>query len=626
MAGRPADIEQEWSVHAKLTFSHGGTHLEANIPPVAPRPAGHPCYGFQRGNIVFTTKPPGDSSSLPVRRTPQPYGRRCMSTCNITLDPAQPSVPARCHHTVTLSCEPRDECDVCSGGRHSPSRRAHTFTSHFCTRVPDKTMGTKTVASQTSQIFSPPLLVSDEEKNRLKVPGVETPPGKTQRKLSRSPARLRGKSPLMNKQNSTSDGKKKQPRTVHIDVYCTGSEASSSECEELSESSRQTVFESEDVRVVHTREEERLPQALCRQKRRTLSEASSAHSCLGGMEASDTNISSLYPSQRSSFASGVSLQSTDSLQTDSSLMTRVTSSCALFSDEIITSWKDTSDIDSIRQSDISLDRTDSFEYADSVDRLRIMEKERAWANNQEKNWRSNEVERKHNVQQRRYQQYIERKGSPFPHWQADEDEDSSISSSEGSNSGESEMAWSFGNLDKFKPIKREDTVRRAKDTMYPKREEELKKRASKILDSGSLSDSAAPSPVQKGFMRQTIGPFGVKEASPPKQKLESTVTTPFTAIPGKKTDQLSKAEKFGTILGTLRKPGHHIGPSKNPDCSCYNCRQYFEELGYRNRTRSLGDMPSKKDKDKWKATLDTLKQNKLKEDSGSGEWDMGTEV
>ncbi|KAG8337107.1 uncharacterized protein LOC124367022 [Homalodisca vitripennis] len=628
MAGKPSDVEQEWSVHAHLTISHG------NTPAQSPRAVAHPCYGFQRGNIVFTTRPPGDSSSLPVRRPTQPYGRRCMSTCNITLDPAHMHAPPRCHHTVTLSCEPSKECDVCDGGRLSPTatRRPHTFTSHFCTRVPDKTVGTKTVASQTSQIFSPPTPPPPDKPTRLEVPGNEDkekrPGNKSPRKLSRSPARLRGRSPLLTKREQSSEAKKKQPRTVHIDVYCTGSEASgSSDAEDPSDSSRQTVFESEEVRVVHTREDERLPQALCRQKRRTLSEASSSHSCLGG----DTSISSLYPSQRSSFASGVSL-GTDSLQTDSSILSHVTSSCALFSDEVITSWKDTSDVDSIRQSDLSLGRADSFDYENSIDRWRILQKEKAWAENHEKTWRSPEKERRHHMQQRRYQQYLERRGSPFPQWEVGNDEveeetDSSSDISE--NSAGSEMGWTFGDLDeKLKHVKREDTVRRAsRDIIFVKSESELKKQASKILDSGSLSDSAAPSPIQHRFLkRDNIGPFGVKEPSPPKAKLESTVTTPFTAIPGKKSDQMSKAEKFGTILGTLRKPGHHVGPSKNPDCSCNNCRQYYEEMGYRNRTRSLGDMPSSQERDKWKATLDTLLQNRLTEDSGSGEWDLGTPV
>lgn len=377
--------------------------------------------------------------------------------------------------------------------------------------------------------------------------------------------------------------------------------------------------------MLHTREEDRLPQALCRQKRRTLSEASTSHSCIGGVESSDTNVSSLYPSQRSSFASGVSLPMTE----DSSMVTSVTSSCAIFSEDLITSWKDTSDVDSMRKTDLSLVRTESFEYEDNTDRWRIMQKEKAWGGGG-KSWRSPEKEHRHHLQQKKHQQFIERKGSPFPNWERNDEDEVDDSSSESSDdTSSSEMAWSFGNVsDKLKHVKREDTVRRAgRDTIFPKTESKLKNRASKILESGSLSDSAAPSPVPHKFqIRDTIGPFGVKESSPPKAKLESTVMTPFTAIPGRKTTQLSKAEKFGTIIGTIRKPGHHIGPSKNPDCSCYNCRQFYEEMGYRNRTRSLGDTPSAKERDKWRATLGSLTQSRPSEDSGSAEWDMGTPV
>lgn len=50
------------------------------------------------------------------------------------------------------------------------------------------------------------------------------------------------------------------------------------------------------------------------------------------------------------------------------------------------------------------------------------------------------------------------------------------------------------------------------------------------------------------------------------------VVTPFVANAGRQMDVL---EKFGNIVGTLRKPGHHVGPSKNADCLCHNCRTYF---------------------------------------------------
>lgn len=185
--GRNPLIEQEWSVHAQLTFSHGvddPPQLPVHLTSSVPSQTYHPCYGFQRGNIIFTTKPRspprsttpttnyGSLPSANSRRTPQPYNRRCMSTCNIVLGRSVPS-STPCHHTVTVtSC---DLCDVCSGGGRSPTaaRRAHTFTSHFCTRVPDKSPATaivKDAASQTSHSSLCPDKSTSTTSSMLQVP------------------------------------------------------------------------------------------------------------------------------------------------------------------------------------------------------------------------------------------------------------------------------------------------------------------------------------------------------------------------------------------------------------------------------------------------------------------------
>jgi hypothetical protein len=51
------------------------------------------------------------------------------------------------------------------------------------------------------------------------------------------------------------------------------------------------------------------------------------------------------------------------------------------------------------------------------------------------------------------------------------------------------------------------------------------------------------------------------------------------------TTQVAKmASKFGTMRLTV-KQDHHVGPSKNPDCSCFNCRRYFNT---RHRSNSIG--------------------------------------
>uniref|UniRef100_A0A1B6C1K6 Uncharacterized protein n=1 Tax=Clastoptera arizonana TaxID=38151 RepID=A0A1B6C1K6_9HEMI len=642
MAGKPIELDQEWSVHAQLTFSRGSPQLSTSVPvscikcPQLP----HPCYGFQRGNIIFTTKPPSDNSvynSLPNRRATQPYGRRCMSTCNITLAPQDP-LNKRCHHTVTLSCDDStafnnasDYCDICSGSGRSPTsmRRAHTFTSHFCTRVPDKTPIFKDVASQTSQgasvltdqhksnqhkskdLLQVPFQKEESSRDRSKSP-------KNGRRLTRSPVRLKGISPLLNRANSDA---KKKPRTVHIDVYCTGSDISNSSDQEEN-NSPQTVYESENLCVTHSREENKLPQALCRQRRKTLSAASTSSTGfiskaeeVNKIESNDT-LSSIYPTQMSG-SSATTVGS--SLLSDSSFASHLSSSCALFSDESGTSWKDTSTADSLLGVNSILGKSDSFDYADSLDKLRILEKERAWDTGT-KTWKSPQVERKHLLQQKKHQQYLERRGSPFPRWKPDDDSSDESDFSEGS-----EMAWSFGRLEDLdnmntKLVKREDTVRKAPKSTKT----QLDANGESVIccDSGSLSDSATPSSPRKYLCQDLIGPFGLETEPPPKPKLESSVTSPFSSVPGVKTDQLNKAEKFGAIIGTFKKPGHHVGPSKNPDCSCENCRKFYEEKGYRSRTHSLGDMPSLKQREYWKAKLNNIVQNRLTEDSGSGECDV----
>lgn len=60
-------------------------------------------------------------------------------------------------------------------------------------------------------------------------------------------------------------------------------------------------------------------------------------------------------------------------------------------------------------------------------------------------------------------------------------------------------------------------------------------------------------------------------------------------IPGYTREHLKRAQKFGAVIETIRKPGHHIGPAKNPDCKCDYCQRWFSERGdhFRERATSL---------------------------------------
>lgn len=51
---------------------------------------------------------------------------------------------------------------------------------------------------------------------------------------------------------------------------------------------------------------------------------------------------------------------------------------------------------------------------------------------------------------------------------------------------------------------------------------------------------------------------------------------------------MTQVAKMASMFGPMRslvKQDHHVGPSKNPDCSCFNCRRYFNT---RHRSHSIG--------------------------------------
>lgn len=113
-----SNLMHDWSIHAHLKLTQ---RPNDNIVT-----SQQPCYGFRRGNIVFTAQPPlrQDSGLGSSSR-----GSACDCTPNI--------IP---------------KCEVCCGIRSPMSaRRAQSFTAHFCTNVPPKKhLETVDVSSQTS--------------------------------------------------------------------------------------------------------------------------------------------------------------------------------------------------------------------------------------------------------------------------------------------------------------------------------------------------------------------------------------------------------------------------------------------------------------------------------------------
>lgn len=441
----------------------------------------------------------------------------------------------------------------------------------------------------------------------------------------RSPAKLHDMTHILgDNRGSNSDTKStdptKKPRTVHIDVYCTGTEiesdtsSSSSDSENKTGSSPQTVFESGKVLITHKRaDDDSLPQRL-QNSLNTNDEGNNFE--IKDESDIDDGISTAYPSQMSSFSQirdyGSSLSSVPP-----SWSTYSMSSCAIpdgdYDSVANTSWKDTvSDFESIAQSRSSVAQTesllfvprklshptqksesidecvepepteaieiqskeslhpsDSFEYANSEDRRRIKKMENMWGTN--KPWRSPQLERKHLLQQRKLKEYLDKRLKELPKWESKE--------TDSEESDGSEKGWTIIK-DDDKKLERVSTIRRTSND-EPKKEGIPKALPKIVDDQGSLSDSGQTNALK------SPSAIALKQ----RLSLDPSLRAPFTIVPGIYTDQRQIAKKFGEIVDVFKKPGHHVGPVKNPDCLCAHCRSYYASVGYRNRARSVGETP-----------------------------------
>ncbi|KAL3283840.1 hypothetical protein HHI36_018010 [Cryptolaemus montrouzieri] len=709
-------------------------------------------YGFQKGNLLFTSTPAsrrpfqfqtpsssrlnapessGYDSNIQSPNTlssstslQQHDGRRCRSTCNITLC-SNPVSSDTCHHhcgrTQSLRCQTpssRSDCknvyygcgdpwchhlrsgdDISVGGRCSPVPEvcedcpSLSGRSHKATRSLSRELeGRKDVSVQTFEMVdkctSPYLKIEDEKivrtaKNPRKVrrrslsyhrsisqrshsPSSFTPDSlesasQTRRRLTRSPKLKRmpqlknDDSQLTTTTNTTTDDKSsgsKKPRTVHIDVYCTGTENESDSTDsDISdndtESTPQTVFESKQVRITHKRADAKdLPINI----KEDVKENQSSH--IFSQQPSekqdsdlDDSLSTAYPSKLSSYSTIKDYTSSFS-SVPRSWTNYSMSSCAIPDidcDSIAnTSWKDNtySDLDSALQSrssiagtesllfvpkklrikkdsidetpelqkveskspsGVSLHQSDSFEYANSEDKLRIKRMEAMLEKGEERRRVTERWEERHREQQRKMNEYIQKKLKRLAKKESKE--------SESDDSADSGKGWTFVEDDsrkvkkdglmeksnnessKNEPITKTPDLASVSDASNTKKPRQQLKNSSErkkdLVEQGSMSDSS-PSPS----CRTPSSVVLMQRLS-----IDPTLRAPFTIAPGQYTEQRSIAKKFGPVISAFRKPGHHIGPVRNPECSCAHCRRYFETVGFRSRTRSVGDPPSNNWKD-----------------------------
>ncbi|XP_076170924.1 uncharacterized protein LOC143148460 [Ptiloglossa arizonensis] len=642
-------------------------------------------FGFQRGNILFTSTPPprpslgsftiprssssgneestssrgrtanvSDSgynseqfsarsySSLPSRRPSQQYNRRCKSTCSIVLSAVDTTDKKDTTTTTTTTTSSVGRAASNESTKHSydhswrhHSSHQHVFSRHQFTTVPevceegteestssvqfrDKVTGksttiSKDASSQTTDIESRESSSTVFTKSRCRrkaVAGLHClDEQKKKKQESQSPSVSEttsiGQSAESEKSDTstTKDDGKRKSRTVHIDVYCTGTEEDDDDENTSSENECDTpltVFENPDVKVTHTQIlGDVLPRGfqddkafLTRATERRCDSFKHAPMRMPSLTSSkgydsDDVLSSLYPSQFSSYSALRDL--------DSAPLSAASSNAGIpFDyDSVATSSKDTfSDIDSLISARPALTPCDSFEYASFSDRERIRRMGEIWAKSDtegNKSWRSPQIERGYLLRNRKMRDYLEKR--EMGGWSsAESGEDTDESGTVG---------WSFVSSEESqRMIKKTSTIRRSsknvtetanKNATTDVKENEPPRKNTQTDRSDSTSKSEHVIPHQQHTLRDQIGPFGSNSPSPLLSKVPSRVTSPFMTPQGERTDHIVKASIFGRVVNAFRKPGHHIGPAKNPSCSCEHCRRHFEELNSRERSRSISE-------------------------------------
>ena len=417
---------------------------------------------------------------------------------------------------------------------------------------------------------------------------------------------------------------------MHIDVYCTGTDDDPNDEEEEDEvdedddddnedenikkslsvssmddsATQATVFENTDVRVTHTQAK---PNVLPRgfQDEKAFLKRASERRCESFRHApmrlpslasskgyeSDDVLSSLYPSQFSSYSRMRDFESSVGWSAASS-----SAGIPDYDSASMTSWKDTvSDMESLVNSKSSITPSDSFEYADSVDRERIRRMEAMWSK-RSRGWKSPQVERKHVLQGRMMKDYMEK--NPPVGWSSESSADASESEAEDS---AEEVGWSFVSSEENTSIVKGKLTLPLGDATTVIENTTTTTMSQQAFSSRDTTDQETSQAelikqVRTTIFRDRIGPFGSTSPSPTPSKLQSRMTSPFTTPQGEKTDHILKASIFGRVVNTFRKPGHHVGPAKNPACSCEHCRRYFEELAItRERSRSLDTNSERRD-------------------------------
>ncbi|XP_017027268.1 uncharacterized protein [Drosophila kikkawai] len=738
----PHELTAEWTVRAHLTFARAGEPVQKELS--APE-AVHPVRvvykwctpseeveeqdvdktaatnitgtSFRSTNSSATTNADsafGSPQASRAARTPVPApapapsgataqvcGTRCRSTCNIMVSAVADFLP----QDAAIGAASNNEPFVYhSKVRAQQLRDAFSQTSDTEEQAPKRRPAYEQRRATTEALMNFASKRQAEEANTYVPPYSPTPTTPSSTFKSASMSRI----PPLASQGSAaaaarpSNPGEKKPRTVHIDVYCTGSEeeeeemadderqaSSSSSDSDLAGSKRydldsnstpQTVLDNEQMLLRHQRisggamprrlaqspntqsgsgsqnqqQKDQLNLGHAITKCSTAEEVSESKQLLFRKHIGDQRAAKL-ANLRQKYMRQPSDETSSSTYPNSSRSTMPRdATCSSISsvmggggggDGMDSSWKETDEVDTPIIS-FGLTKSDSFDYENSLDRLRISQMERLWS-------------RQHSLDQSPAHTHL---GAPAPHplqtitevqsqrnsfQRSDTIPSESDGFSDGFNTYPGRQIQSHLQQNSHFPRNRPGFLQffgpnnsgpssgptppatapvqpaaaattdpfRLLHPSYRWKSEARDNLSVQVAASGSPSSersspqllSAATTVLRCGSeappSTTSASTFGTTVAAPtpsplPVRRFEISRDSPSlasetsTSLSGYTHEHLEKARRFGNVVASSRKPGHHVGPTKNPSCQCESCQRWMaERFQLRGRAFSLGEKP-----------------------------------
>lgn len=117
----------------------------------------------------------------------------------------------------------------------------------------------------------------------------------------------------------------------------------------------------------------------------------------------------------------------------------------------------------------------------------------------------------------------------------------------------------------------------------------------KLNEIENISDSSPSTVISLSRKKnERVSPMKPIKVIIPEQSSDYSPLSTIRSGSNYSRDHYELATKFGSVIKTMRKPGHHVGPVRNPSCLCETCKRWVlerEQNQPRERAYSFGETP-----------------------------------